>query len=171
LVLAAFIGLIAGFCGGVVDMVFSRCMDILWAFPIFILAICLSIVLVNQSLDIGPFVIGAGSIVVPILIIGIVFIPYVARPIRAQVMSIKESEYVLAAIGLGVPLYRIVWRDILPNVLTTLIVFVPLIMVRNILLEAGLSFLSIGVQPPDASWGTIIRDGQSLLYTSPMVSV
>jgi peptide/nickel transport system permease protein len=78
---------------------------------------------------------------------------------------------VLAAIGLGVPSHRILFRDILPNVMTTLIVFVPLMMAINMLTESALSFLSIGVQPPEASWGTIIQDGQELLYTRPMVAL
>ena len=83
-----------------------------------------------------------------------------ARPVRGQVLALRESEFVLAAIGLGVPSHRILFRDILPNVSTTLIVFVPLMMALNMLTESALSFLSIGVQPPDASWGTIIQDGQ-----------
>ena len=94
-----------------------------------------------------------------------------ARPIRGQVLALKESEFVLAAIGLGVPTHRILFRDILPNVMTTLIVFVPLMMAINMLTESALSFLSIGVQPPDASWGTIIQDGQDLIYTRPMVAI
>ena len=107
----------------------------------------------------------------PIFIIGINYVPYVARPIRGQVLALKQSEFVLAAVGLGVPDYRILLRDILPNVMTTLIVFVPLMMAINMITESALSFLSIGVQPPDASWGTIIQDGQLLLYTRPMVSL
>ena len=102
----------------------------------------------------GPITIESGSLWLPIFIIGIVYIPYVARPIRGQVLSLRESEFVLAAIGLGVPSHRILLRDILPNVSTTLIVFVPLMMALNMLTESALSFLSIGVQPPDASWGT-----------------
>ena len=77
----------------------------------------------------------------------------------------------LAAVGLGVPAYRILLRDILPNVATTLIVFVPLLMAINMVTESALSFLSIGVQPPDASWGTIIQDGQGLLYSRPTVAL
>ena len=101
----------------------------------------------------------------------VVYSPYVARPIRGQVLSLRESEFVLAAIGLGVPSHRILLRDILPNVSTTLIVFVPLMMALNMLTESALSFLSIGVQPPDASWGTIIQDGQGLLYSRPWVAM
>jgi peptide/nickel transport system permease protein len=171
LVLAAFFGVVAGFSGGIVDMVLSRFMDLLWAFPIYLLAISLSIVLINQSIVIGPFTIGSGSLLLPIFIIGIIYVPYVARPIRGQVLALKQSEFVLAAEGLGMPRWRILTRDILPNVSTTLIVFMPLMMALNIVTESSLSFLSVGVQPPDASWGTIIQDGLSLLYTRPTVSV
>ncbi len=171
LVLAGAVGLTAGFFGGMVDTVLSRLLDVLWAFPIYLLAISLSIVLISHGFEIGPISITAGSLWLPIWIIGIVFVPYIARPIRGQVLSLKESEFVLAAIGLGVPSGRILLRDILPNVTSTLIVFVPLLLALNILTESALSFLSIGVQPPDASWGTIIQDGQTLLYTRPMVAL
>lgn len=171
LVLAALTGLIAGFFGGMVDIVISRLLDVLWAFPIYLLAISLSIVLITKGFDIGPISITSGSLELPIFIIGIVYVPYIARPIRGQVLALKESEFVLAAIGLGVPSYRILFRDILPNVLTTLIVFVPLMVAINMLTESALSFLSIGVQPPDASWGTIIQDGQDLIYTRPWVAI
>ncbi|HEY4162170.1 MAG TPA: ABC transporter permease [Dongiaceae bacterium] len=171
LLLAAVLGVVAGFFGGLVDATLSRLLDVIWAFPIFLLAISLSIVLINQSIDIGPITITAGSLWLPIFIIAIVYIPYVARPVRGQVLSLRNSEFVLAAIGLGVPSYRILVKDILPNVATTLIVFVPLMMALNMLTESALSFLSIGVQPPDASWGTIIQDGQELLYTRPAVAL
>jgi peptide/nickel transport system permease protein len=165
------LGLAAGFFGGLIDTVLSRILDILWAFPVYLLAISLSIVLIAQGIDIGPITIRSGSLWLPIFIIGIVYIPYVARPVRGQVMTLRESEFVLAAIGLGVPNHRILLRDILPNVSTTLIVFVPIMMALNMLTESALSFLSIGVQPPDASWGTIIQDGQTLLYTRPSVAM
>src|SRR5215475_15877046 len=171
LVLAAILGLVAGFFGGAVDWVLSRLLDVLWAFPVYLLAISLSIVLITHGIDIGPISINADSLSLPIFIIGVIYIPYVARPIRGQVLALKESEFVLAAIGLGVPSHRILLRDILPNVTTTLIVFVPLMMAINMVTESALSFLSIGVQPPAASWGTIIQDGQGLLYSRPMVAL
>jgi peptide/nickel transport system permease protein len=171
LVLAGIVGLTAGFFGGWIDWALSRCLDVLWAFPVYLLAISLSIVLISHGIDIGPISINAGSLALPIFIIGLIFVPYVARPIRGQVLSLKESEFVLAAVGLGVPAHRILLRDILPNVTTTLIVFVPLLMAINMVTESALSFLSIGVQSPDASWGTIIQDGQGLLYTRPMVAL
>ncbi|MBZ9975405.1 ABC transporter permease [Mesorhizobium sp. BR-1-1-10] len=171
LVLGAAAGLIAGYFGGVTDTVLSRLLDVLWAFPIYLLAISLSIVTISQGISIGPIEIESGSLWLPVIIIGIVYIPYVARPIRGQVLSLRHSEFVLAAINLGVPGWRILWRDILPNITTTLIVFIPLMMALNMLTESALSFLSIGVQPPAASWGTIIQDGQALLYTRPLVAL
>lgn len=171
LALAGLVGLAAGFFGGAVDWALSRILDVLWAFPVYLLAISLSIVLISKGIDIGPISIRSGSLALPIVIIGIIYVPYVARPIRGQVLSLKQSEFVLAAIGLGVPSHRILFRDILPNVMTTLIVFLPLMMALNMVTESALSFLSIGVQPPDASWGTIIQDGQGLLYTRPTVAL
>ncbi|TRC90266.1 ABC transporter permease [Mesorhizobium sp. WSM4310] len=171
LIIGTAAGLIAGYFGGITDTVLSRLLDVLWAFPIYLLAISLSIVTIAQGIRIGPIDIESGSLWLPVIIIGIVYVPYVARPIRGQVLSLRHSEFVLAAINLGVPGGRILWRDILPNITTTLIVFVPLMMALNMLTESALSFLSIGVQPPAASWGTIIQDGQALLYTRPLVAL
>jgi peptide/nickel transport system permease protein len=171
LVVATVLGMVAGFFGGVTDMVLSRILDVLWAFPIYLLAISLSIVLLQQGIRIGPITVESGSLWLPIFIIGLVYIPYVARPVRGQVLSLSKSEFVLASINLGAPSHRILFKDILPNVTTTLIVFVPIMMALNMLTESALSFLSIGVQPPDASWGTIIQDGQGLLYSRPMVAL
>ena len=171
LAFATVLGLVAGFYGGLVDTVISRILDILWAFPVYLLAISLSIVLITQGLTIGPFVINSGSLALPIFIIGVIYIPYVARPVRGQVISLRQTDFVLAAIGLGASPARILVKDILPNVSTTLIVFLPIMVALNMLTESALSFLSIGVQPPDASWGTIIQDGQGLLYTRPWVAL
>ncbi|MGR6466433.1 ABC transporter permease [Rhizobium sp. PAMB 3182] len=171
LVLAALVGISAGFFGGVTDMVLSRILDILWAFPVYLLAISLSIVLISQGISIGPIEITSGSLLLPIGIIGIIYVPYIARPIRGRVLTLKGSEFVLAARGLGIPRWRILFKDILPNVTTTLIVYIPLMMALNIVTESALSFLSIGVQAPDASWGTIIQDGQTLLYSRPVVAL
>jgi peptide/nickel transport system permease protein len=171
LLLAAVVGIAAGFFGGVADAVLSRLLDVLWAFPIYLLAISLSIVLISSGIHVGPVTIRSDSLLLPTLIIGVVYVPYVARPVRGLVLSLARSEFVLAAVGLGVPSGRILLRDILPNVATTLIVFAPLMMALNMLTESALSFLSIGVQPPAASWGTIIQDGQGLIYTRPWVAI
>ena len=170
-VLATVIGLAAGFFGGLIDGILSRFLDIVWAFPVYLLAISLSTVLLTRGLAIGPFRLEAGSLLLPIAIIGIVYVPYVARPVRGEVLSLRQREFVDAAIGLGSSTWRLLWSDILPNVMTTVIVFFPLMIAIDMLTESALSFLSIGVQPPNASWGTIILDGQGLLYTRPAVAL
>jgi len=170
-VVATLVGLVAGFFGGVVDGVLSRLLDVVWAFPVYLLAISLSTVLIARGLSWGPFHLESGSLLLPIVIIGVVYIPYVARPIRGEVLSLRQREFVEAAIGLGASTWRLLWSDILRNVITTVIVFFPLMLAIDMLTEAALSFLSIGVQPPDASWGTIILDGQGLLYTRPAVAL
>ncbi|HMB81911.1 MAG TPA: ABC transporter permease [Vicinamibacterales bacterium] len=169
--IATMIGIVAGFFGGWLDGVLSRLLDVVWAFPVYLLAISLSTVLLAESFAIGPLKFQSGSLLVPILIIAVVYIPYVARPIRGEVMSLRRREFVEAAEGLGASTWRVLWSDILPNVVTTAIVFFPLMLAIDMLTEAALSFLSIGVQPPDASWGTIILDGQGLLYTRPVVAI
>ena len=170
-ILGTIIGLAAGFFGGFVDSVLSRLLDVVWAFPVYLFAICLSTVLLTSSYRIGPLTIEAGSLVLPIFIIGLVFVPYVGRSVRGEVLSLREREFVEAAIGMGASSWRVLRSDILPNVFTTVIVLFPLMIALAMLTEAALSFLSIGVQPPEASWGTIILDGQGLLYTRPAVAL
>ena len=168
---AAIVGIVAGFFGGIVDAVLSRLMDVMWAVPVYLIAISLSVVTVSQGLRLGPVTIEGDNLLLPITIIAIVYVPYIARPVRGQVLALRQSEFVLAARCLGVPSARILLRDILPNVATTLLVLAPLLMALNILAESALSFLSIGVQAPAASWGTIINDGQGLIYTRPTVAI
>jgi peptide/nickel transport system permease protein len=170
-VIAAVLGLASGYFGGAVDWLISRLFDIVWAFPIYLLAISLSVVLLTSGLNIAFIHIQAGSLVLPILIIAAVFVPYVGRPIRGLVMSLKEREFIQAAIGAGASDFHILRKEILPNVMPSIIVFFPLMVAFNMLTESALSFLSIGVQPPAASWGTIINDGLDLLYTRPWVAM
>ena len=170
-ILATIIGLVAGFFGGIVDGVLSRLLDVVWAFPVYLLAISLSTVLIARGVSLGPLKLESGSLLLPIAIIGLVYIPYVARPIRGEVLSLRQREFVEAAIGLGASTWRLLWSDILRNVVTTAIVFFPLMLAIDMLTEAALSFLSIGVQEPNASWGTIILNGQELLYTRPAVAI
>ena len=165
------IGIVAGFFGGVSDAVISRVLEMVWAFPVYLFAICLSTILLTQEFVVGPFRLGAGSLVLPIAIIGVVYIPYVARPVRGEVLSLRRREFVEAAIGLGASRTRLLRKEILPNVVTTVIVLFPLVMAIAMLTEAALSFLSIGVQPPNASWGTIIQDGNDLIRTRPAVAL
>lgn len=170
-VIATIMGLAAGYFGGVIDWVLSRLFDIVWAFPIYLLAISLSVVLLTTGLNIGPLHVGPGSLLLPILIIAAVYVPYVARPLRGIVLSLKEREFIQAAIGSGASDWHILRKEILPNVAPSIIVFFPLMVAFDMLTESALSFLSIGVQPPAASWGTIINDGLGLLYTRPWVAI
>jgi peptide/nickel transport system permease protein len=169
--IATVLGLLAGYFGGITDGVLSRLFDVVWAFPVYLLAICLSVVLLTSGIDLGPVHIGSGSLWLPVFIISIIYVPYVARPLRGQVIALREKEFLKASIGIGASDWRIMRREVLPNVLPTVIVFLPLMTALNMLTESALSFLSIGVQPPEASWGTIINDGLGLLYTRPAVTI
>lgn len=169
--LAVIIGVLAGYFGGFIDGVLSRLLDVVWAFPVYLLAICLSVVLLTGGLQLGPVTISAGSLWLPILIIGLVYVPYVARPVRGQVISLREKEFIQAAMGAGASDLRIMLREVLPNVIPMVVVFFPLMVSIDMLTESALSFLSIGVQPPAASWGSIINDGLGLLYTRPLVAI
>jgi peptide/nickel transport system permease protein len=172
-IIATVIALIAGFFAGVVDALLSRVMDVIWAFPVYLLAICISTELLTASngLKLGPLHIVATSLWLPTLIIAVIYVPYVYRPIRGHVLTVARKEYAEAAIAQGASNLRLMFSDILPNVVSVVIVLLPLMIATTILTEAALSFLSIGVQPPSASWGTIINDGQQLLYTRPMVAI
>jgi peptide/nickel transport system permease protein len=171
--IALLLALVAGFFGGPVDVFLSRLMDLIWAFPIFLLAISLATVLLTapDGLQWGPVHVDPSSLWIPTLIIALVYVPYVYRPVRGQVLSVREKEYVEAAVAQGASNMRLMFSEILPNVLTTVIVMLPLMIATTILTESALSFLSIGVQPPKASWGTIIDDGQALLYSRPWVAI
>jgi peptide/nickel transport system permease protein len=171
--LAIVFGLVAGFFGGLTDTGISRLMDLIWAFPVYLLAISLATVLLTapNGLNLGIFNVSASSLWIPLVIIGVIYVPYVFRPIRGQVLSLREREFVEAAIAQGASNFRLIFREILPNVASTVIVLLPLMIATTILTESALSYLSIGVQPPKASWGTIIEDGQALLYTRPTVAI
>jgi peptide/nickel transport system permease protein len=171
--IAVLLALLAGFFGRWVDSILSRVMDLVWAFPVYLLAISLSTVLLTRpnGLKVGFLTVNPTSLWVPTTIIAVIYVPYVFRPVRGQVLSVREKEYVEAAFAQGASSFRIMFHEILPNALPTVIVLLPLMIATTILTESALSFLSIGVQPPNASWGTIIDDGQDLLYTRPMVAI
>jgi peptide/nickel transport system permease protein len=170
-ILAVVVGLVAGFYGGLTDSVLSRALDVVWAFPVYLLAISISTVLLTQGLTFGPVEVSASSLWLPTLIIGLIYIPYLARPVRGAVLSVREKEFVEAAIAQGASNRYLIFSEVLPNVISVVIVLFPLMVATTILTESALSYLSIGVQPPNASWGTIIQDGQGLLYTRPWVAI
>jgi peptide/nickel transport system permease protein len=163
MVLATIAGIVTGFFRGVVDGVLARILDLIWAYPVVLLGIALGTSLALGGIAIGPLQLQGNSLLVPAFIIGIVYIPYVAKPIRGQVLGLREQEFVDAARVGGAGPLRIMVSEILPNVASTIIVFVPLMIANAILLEAALSYLGAGVQPPNPSWGTMIADGIRLI--------
>ena len=161
------LGAVAGYNRGWVDAVVSRILDVLWAYPVVLLGIALGTALTLGGLHLGPITIGGNSLVLPILVIGVVYIPYVARPVRSQVLVLGESDFVRAAKVLGKRQSTILGTEVLPNILPSIVVFMPLLIANAILLEAGLSYLGAGVRPPSSSWGTMIGGGVPVLITSP----
>jgi peptide/nickel transport system permease protein len=163
MILATSIGLAAGYFRGAVDGVLSRSMDLVWAYPVVILGVALGVSLAVGGVNLGLFQLKGNSLWVPAVIIGVIYVPYVAKPLRGQVLSLREREFVDAARTLGLSNFKIMATEITPNVVTTLIVFVPLIVANAIITEAGLSYLGAGVQDPNPSWGTMIGDGIRLI--------
>lgn len=171
--IALLLGLVAGFFRRWIDAFLSRLMDLIWAFPVYLLAISLATVLLTKpgGLKWGFVTVNPSSLWVPTFIIAIIYVPYVYRPVRGQVLSVREKEYVEAAISQGASSFRLMFAEILPNVISTVIVLLPLMIATTVLTESALSFLGIGVQAPKASWGTVISDGEALLYTRPLVAI
>jgi peptide/nickel transport system permease protein len=165
LLLAVGVGVVAGYFGGWVDTILSRLLDLIWAYPVVLLGVALGTALALGGLQLGPIEIAGDSKLIPVLIIGLVYVPYMARPLRGQVLSIREKEFVEAARAQGAGHLRIMSSEVLPNLASTIVVFVPLMIANAILLEAALSFLGAGVRPPAASWGTMIGDGVERIIT------
>jgi peptide/nickel transport system permease protein len=162
MVIAVFLGIVAGYFRGFADGVISRSLDVIWAYPAVLLGITLGTILAFGG--IGPL--KGTTLLVPAVVIGVVYIPYVAKPVRGQVLQLREREFVDAARQQGLGHLQIMLGEILPNLSSTIIVFIPLILANAILLEAALSFLGAGVQPPNPSWGTMITAGIDSIYTS-----
>jgi peptide/nickel transport system permease protein len=169
--LATVLGLLAGYYRGWIDAVISRALDILWAIPVILLAIALGLALATGGLQIGPLHLSGGSIWITILIIGFVYAPWVARPIRGEVLSLREKEFVEAAVAQGAGPLRVMFGELLPNLLSMIIVFFALSVANSMLLESTLSFLGVGVQPPNTSWGTMIGSGFELITSAPLLTV
>ncbi len=170
-VLATILALLAGYYRGATDSVISRSMDVLWAFPVLLLAIALGLVLSVGGLQIGPLHISGGSIWIPILVIGFVSIPYMARPLRGEVLALREQQFVEAAVAQGAGSLRVMFSELLPNLASTIIVFLTLNIATNMLLESALSFLGVGVQTPNSSWGAMIATGSELITSAPLLTI
>jgi peptide/nickel transport system permease protein len=165
--LSIIFGTIAGFFRGWPDAIISRGLDVLWAFPPLLLGLALGTALALGGLKIGPIRLAGDSKLIPILIIAVVQVPYMARPLRGQVLSLREKEFVEAARAMGASSPQIMFSEILPNLVSTVVVFFPLMVVQAIGLEAALSFLGAGVRPPNPSWGTILGEGIQRIVTAP----
>jgi peptide/nickel transport system permease protein len=129
------------------------------------------VALATGGLHIGPISIENNSIWIPTLIIGVVNVVYLARPVRGQVLSLREREFVEAARAQGAGALRIMFSELAPNLITTVLVFFPILLANAVLLEAALSFLGAGVQPPNPSWGTMISDGLRFIVSAPLLTI
>ena len=170
-VIAVVLGLAGGYFRGRTDLVVRTTFDVIWSFPVLLLGIALGTALAVGGLHLGPIDIQGGSLWIPILVIGIIYIPYLGRPIRGQVLSLREKEFVEAAVAQGNGPLRIMFGEVLPNLASTILVFGTLIVANNILTEAALSFLGAGVQLPTPSWGNMIGEGVNLLKTAPHLTI
>jgi peptide/nickel transport system permease protein len=170
-VLSILFGVLSGYFRGWADVVIRAGLDVLWSFPVIILAVALGVSLALGGVQLGPITISGNSLAVPILIIGVVYVPYMARPIRGQVLSLREKEFVEAARAQGAGPLRIMFSEVVPNLASTLLVFFTLLIANAILLEAALSFLGAGVRPPNPSWGTMIDDGVERIATAPHLAI
>ena len=169
--LAVIVGVLAGYYRGWIDTALSRIMDVIWAFPVLLLGIALGTTLAVGGLRLGGLQISGDSLWIPILIIGVVYVPYMARPVRGEVLALREKEFVEAAVSQGKGPLQIMVSELLPNIISTIIVFFTLNIANNMLLESALSFLGAGVRAPNASWGTMIADGYQTIYTAPHLTI
>jgi peptide/nickel transport system permease protein len=163
IVLAVLVALLAGWFGGPLDSLLSRAMDLIWSYPVLLLGVALGVTLAVSGINLGFTTLRGGSLLLPALIIGVVYVPYMARPLRAQTIELRRREFVDAARQQGLSGWRIMLGEILPNLGGSIVVFTPLLLANAILLESGLSFLGAGVQAPAPSWGTMISEGTRLM--------
>jgi peptide/nickel transport system permease protein len=167
-VLGTILGILAGFFGGWVDSLISRVMDGLLAFPQLLFTIALVSVMPNNMLGLS------GSnvrVFVMILVIGFFGWPYIGRVVRGQTLSMREREYVEAARSLGAGRFYILFKELLPNLVAPIIVYTTMMIPTNILTEAALSFLGVGVKPPTSSWGQMLSSAIDYYESDPMYMV
>src|SRR5215212_4502831 len=147
-ILAVILALLAGYYGGWVDWVITRFFDLVWAFPVILLSIALGSALAINGFHHFGLNLQGDSLWIPTLVISYVLVPYIGRPLRGQILSLREKEFVEAAIAQGASSVRVMFSEILPNIMSSAFVFFALIIANNILLEAALSFLGAGIQDP-----------------------
>jgi len=162
-VIGTTMGIVAGFFGGWVDAVISRLMDMFLAFPLLVFAIALAGVMPDNAFGLQGNTLRVSLL---IFIVGFFNWPYIGRIIRGQTLSLREREYVDAARSLGARRPYVLFVEILPNLLGPILVYATLLIPTNILFEAALSFLGVGVRPPTATWGGMLSDAVAF-YTLP----
>jgi len=162
------LGTLAGYFGGWLDALISRVMDMLLAFPQLLFIISLISVMPNHLFGLT----GTGvRLLVMILVIGFFGWPYIGRIVRGQVLSLREREYIEAARSLGAGRGYIIGKELLPNLVAPITVYMTLMIPTNILTEAALSFLGVGVKPPTASWGSMLSDAVTYYESDPMYMI
>jgi len=157
-------GIVAGYTGGWVDALISRTMDVFLAFPLLLFAIALAGVIPDSAFGLQG---NSLRIAVLIFIIGFFNWPYMGRIIRGQTLSLREKEYVEAARSIGAGPLRILFRELLPNLVGPILVYATLLIPTNILFEAALSFLGVGINPPAASWGGMLNKAINYYQIDP----
>jgi len=157
-VLGTLLGIVSGFVGGLVDTLLMRILDIFFAFPAILLALA-----VISAVGPGPYN------VIPA--IAVVYTPIFARVARAPVLSIRSAEYVTAARSIGMREWRILFRHVLPNSLDPVLVTFSLALSWALLTEAGLSFLGLGPQPPESSWGLMLNEARNFATSAPWLAI
>ncbi|MGW1065577.1 ABC transporter permease [Streptomyces aureus] len=167
-ILGTVLGILAGFFGGWVDSLISRVMDGLLAFPQLLFIIALVSVMPNEMLGLTG---SSVRVFVMILVIGFFGWPYIGRVVRGQTLSMREREYVEAARSLGAGRLYILFKELLPNLVAPIIVYTTMMIPTNILTEAALSFLGVGVKPPTASWGQMLSNAIDYYDSDPMYMV
>jgi peptide/nickel transport system permease protein len=154
------VGLVAGYYRGWVDTLLTRSMDLLLAFPVLVLAIGIGVACSGRDGCAGGLI--QPGLTVVIFVITLTTWPYMARIVRGQVLSLREKEFVEAAQSLGASDRRILFREILPNLVAPIIVYSTILIPQNILYEAALSFLGVGIDPGTPSWGAMISDATTI---------
>jgi len=161
------IGIIAGYSGGWTDTVIGRLMDLILAFPFLLIILALSNVLTQRLTDLGVPEGNPSRIVYLILVLSVFGWPYLARIVRGQVISLREREFVEAAVAMGANKRRILFTEILPNLWAPILVYATLTLPAYIGLEAALSFLGVGVLPPETTFGAMLANSVSYFNVVP----
>jgi peptide/nickel transport system permease protein len=167
LLFAVPLGLAAGYFGGRTDALISRLLDLIWSFPALLLGALLSTAISLAGAQIGPITIASGSKLIPLFVIGLVYVPYMTRPLRGQVMALRGQPFIEAARAGGMRPVTVMVSELLPHLWTTIIVVSTLLFVNAVVLEAALSFLGAGVNPPEPSLGVLIAAGLDDAVLSP----